>query len=240
MVSDRRRSPAWHPVRTKRNGRPPQAQPLFVRDDSSGATGVMKHETSRALYTYWLALHRDASVRAGRISAVELAPLLPDLFLIDLAPSRDSRIRFCGATIASRYGRDLADESFLALWTRADRRMLESTLHAMTARSTGLVAGVMGETMAGGYVAYEMLLLPLVGENGGAGSIGSMVRIGGHEEHNRIRRRLVGQSLRSTRFLSAPAKGFSRAASPALDVPPPPAMMAQRRYGHLTVVNGGK
>lgn len=200
----------------------------------------MKHETSAALYSFWLSSYHNAQVRAGGIDALELAPLLPDLLLIDLHPSHESRIRFCGASIATRYGRDLSDESFLALWGPTDRETLERDLRAMSARATGMVAGVMGESMSGGFVAYEMLLLPLAGAAGGAGALGSMVRIGGHEERNRIRRRLVGQWLRSIRFLPAPAKEkpMRRRApdAPTAAIP----VITRKRYGHLTVVNGGK
>jgi hypothetical protein len=84
-----------------------------------------------------------------------------------------------------------------------------------------------------------MLLLPLSGDAGAAGAIGSMVRIGGHEETNRIRARISGQWLRSIRFLSPPPAPMPRTAFP---LRPPPARLSQhrRRYGHLTVLTGGK
>ena len=197
----------------------------------------MKHEISTALYDYWLGCHTDEAVRAGGISAVALAPLLPDLFLLDLSPLGEPRFRFCGAAIATRYGRDLTDESFLALWSPEDRRALDRDLRLMSMRSGGMVAGVMGETMGGGFVSFEMLLLPLIGQHGGAGAIGSLARIGGHDDSNRIRGRIVAQFLRSTRFLPRGA------AKPAGERPatadPGPVMAAKtpRRYGHLTLVS---
>ncbi len=200
----------------------------------------MKHETSTALYHYWLGARNDTGVRAGGVKATELAPLLPDLILVDLDPSLETRIRFCGAAIASRYGRDLSEESFLDLWGPDDREALNRDLRAMSARSTGLVAGVMGETMAGGFVSYEMLLLPLSGEKGGAGALGSMVRVGGHEESNRIRRRIITQWLRSVRFLPAAHPGARRRNDTLLDTLPATPDNRGKRYGHLTVVNGGK
>ncbi len=202
----------------------------------------MKHETSTALYDYWLSCRRDATVRASGIRAAELAPILPSLFLIDLDSSEtpEFRFRFCGASIARRYGRDLSDENFLLLWAPDDRRTLKSDLRARAFRSTGLVAGVMCETMGSGFISFEMLLLPLAGENGTAGAIGSMLRIGGHEETNRIRARIVAQSLRSVRFLpQAPLNDAIQSLASPL-----PFMHAShgkpRRYGHLTVVSGGK
>ncbi len=202
----------------------------------------MKHEISTALYDYWLSRHRHTSVRASGIQPAELASLLPSLFLVELDPSDrpQFRFRFCGASIATRYGRDLTGESFLALWNSDDRAMLQRDLRALAFRSTGMVTGVMAETMGGGIISYEMLLLPLAGENRTAGAIGSMVRIGGHDESNRIRARIVSQSLRSIRFLpiagSESISGFARGAL-ALSAAD---RRLRRRYGHLTVVTGGK
>ncbi len=163
----------------------------------------MKHETSKALYEYWLSCYRGAGVRATGISPAELAAILPSVFLIDLDASEGAgfRFRFCGAALATRYGRDLTDENFLALWGPTDATTLKRDLRAAAFRSTGMVAGVMAETVGGGFISLEMLLLPLAGETGTAGAIGSMVRVGGHEETNRIRARVVAQSLRSIRFL---------------------------------------
>lgn len=202
----------------------------------------MKHEISTALYDYWLSRHHEEAVRASGIRPGELSALLPCLFLIELDSSEPPvfRFRYCGVTIARRYGRDLADEDFLALWGPSDRATLQRDLRAIAFRSTGMVTGVLAETMAGGIISYEMLLLPLAGDNRPAGALGSMVRIGGHEESNRIRARIVAQSLRSIRFLPVvglePARAHPKGA-PAFAVGD---LQARRRYGHLSVVIGGK
>jgi hypothetical protein len=83
-----------------------------------------------------------------------------------------------------------------------------------------------------------MLLLPLAGSFRPAGALVSMVRIGGHEESNRLRARIVAQSIRSIRFL--PAITFKT--SPLEGAPSISAsdLKERRRYGHLTVVTGGK
>jgi hypothetical protein len=65
-----------------------------------------------------------------------------------------------------------------------------------------------------------------------------MVRIGGHEETNRIRARLVSQSLRSVRFL--PPADRTVTAIGAFDEEPAIAPMVLRQYRHLTVLQGGK
>jgi hypothetical protein len=207
-----------------------------------GWRGAMKHEISTALYDYWLSRHRNATVRANGIKATELASLLPSIFLLELdaAETPQFPFRFCGAAVARSYGHELTGESFLGLWEPIDRVTLQRDLRALSFRSTGMVTGVMAETVGGGMISYEMLLLPLAGNDGAAGAIGSMVRIGGHEETNRIRARIVAQTLRSIRFLP-PANGRTRLGHPLTAHAPDAAGFAEhRRYGHLTVLTGGK
>jgi hypothetical protein len=105
--------------------------------------GRMKHETSLALYAYWQSCRRGLGVRAGGLRATELAPILTSLFLFDTPHSGDFRLRFCGAALATRYGRDLSDENFLSLWNAEDRDTLERNLRFSGPRSTGLVAGTL-------------------------------------------------------------------------------------------------
>jgi len=238
MVSARRVGLAWQVLS------PWDARKVAIEPPPAnlGDGGDMKHETSAALYAYWLSCHRGAVVRATMIRAADLAAILPSLFLIDIdkSDSGNFRFRFCGAALATRYGRDLSDENFLAPWSSADATMLRGDLRAAAFRSSGMIAGVMAETVGGGFVSLEMLLLPLSGETGTAGAIGSLVRIGGHEETNRVRARVVGQSLRSIRFLPDTRAELMRTRFATLPVAAGASFQMPRRYGHLTVLSGGK
>ena len=198
----------------------------------------MKHQTSHALYAYWESRRRSGGVSAGDICAAELAPILPSLFLIDILPCANPRFRFCGGNLAALYGRDLTDESFLAQWNAHDRLALRRAFSDLEIESTGIVAGMMAETIGGGFTAYEMLLLPLAGEHAPAGAIGSMVRVGGHEETNRVRARIVAQWLRSFRFLPEIEQLAPHMLPPVAE--PDTSNGALRRYRHLTVVAGGR
>jgi hypothetical protein len=199
----------------------------------------MKHATSIALHEYWRKCHVNGGVTAGQIRAAELADLLPSLFLIDLHRITGPRVRFCGLNLSRRYGRDLAGENFLDLWSVDDRKTMERNLSIVSLRSAGFVAGVMGETIGAGFTSFELLLLPLSGASGTAGAIGSMERIGGHEEKNRIRARLVAQTLRSVRFVPAPTQPSSPFSLLGV-LPPAAAPRHPRRRPHLSLVVGDK
>ena len=194
----------------------------------------LKHATSLALHDYWQRCGARVGSAGRAIRASELVPILPSLFLIELDQLSVHPFRFCGAALAMRYGRDLTDESFLSLWSTEDKLSLKRDIGILANRGAGLVAGVLAETVGGGFTSFEMVLLPISGEGNPAGAIGSMERIGGHEEMNRIRARFVAQALRSVRFLPA-AETLRSLANPAL-----PAAGVLRHYRHLTVLQGGK
>ena len=192
----------------------------------------MKHETSVALYALWQSCQGRAALSADQIGMPELHPVLPSLLLLEL--DAGFRVRFCGAAVARRYGRDLRGEDFLALWKEGDAQALCRLGNSMMRHANGLVCGVMAETAGGGFTSFELLLLPLVGERRPVAAIGSMARVGGHDELNRFRARILAQSLRSMRLLPGPAR--HGALPPTLPPAPPDPL---RRHRHLTVVNGG-
>ncbi len=206
----------------------------------------MKHIVSRQLYAYWNRRRGNQSAPCrSAIEPYDLGPMLVDTFLLDLKGTNGTKFRFCGSNIAMRYGRDLGDEDFLALWNDDDRKSLAHHLTLMAEDAVAMIAGVVAETAGGGFIAFEMVLLPLSGASGRAGrcdcAIGSLVRTGGHSDTNRVGARIVSQSLRSMRFLTPRVEPFMKA--PDRSIPPPPApdmSEARRKYGHLIVMDGGK
>jgi len=202
----------------------------------------MKHIVSCQLYAYWN--RRRGGQAAPNRSAIEpydLGAMLVDTFLLDLKSTNSANFRFCGSNIAMRYGRDLADEDFLALWSADDRKSLAHHLILMADDAVAMTAGVVAETAGGGFTTFEMVLLPLSGASGCDRAIGSFVRTGGHSDANPVGARIVSQSLRSMRFLTPRTEPFMKAPDRSIPPPPAPAMSDMRRkYGHLVVMDGGK
>jgi hypothetical protein len=199
----------------------------------------MKHPLSRRLYAYW-DRRRNGRPAPGRadIAPAELGAQLVHCFLIDLTVAAPARFRFCGSSLARRYGRDLTDEDYLSLWHGADRRAWSRALAEMRRNATGLVAGVTAETAGSGFVTFEILLLPLRGAAQCDCAIGCMVRVGGHEETNRIKARIAAQSLDSYRCIGGrgqPPASESIAAAIGDGASRPP---HRGRHRHLLVIDG--
>jgi hypothetical protein len=201
----------------------------------------MKHESSIALFSAWDRWRGDAQLAdPSLVSPADLGALLPDLILIDLAEP-DFRFRFSGAGVATRYGRDLQDESFLSIWQAADAAGMTRLLAGIKTRRTGIVAGFHGETAGGGYTAFELLLLPLGTDNACVSAVGLIVRTGGHDDANRLRARLVSQTLVSVRVLESSRPGRPRRLQHPLESQRRVSLDGFRsRYGHLTVIHGGR
>jgi hypothetical protein len=201
----------------------------------------MKHPLSRRLQAYW-DRRRNGLPVPGRADIVpaELGAQLVHCFLVDLTAAAPARFRFCGSSLARRYGRDLTDEDFLSLWHGTDRRAWSRNLAAMRRNGTGMVAGVTAETVGSGFVTFEILLLPLRGIADCDCAIGCMVRVGGHEETNRIKARITAQSLDSFRCIGGrgqpPADGPTAAAMDQRGDRPPP----RARHRRLIVIDGDR
>ena len=63
--------------------------------------------------------------------------------------------------------------------------------------------------------------------------------VGGHEETNRVRDRIITQVLRSVRVLEEQDRAFLQARDITHRLPPlPQSSQIRKRYGHLAVIAG--
>ncbi len=198
----------------------------------------MKHTTSRELFEYWNRRRNGKNVpERSDIEPFDLGRKLVETFLIQIDHAGNPCYRFCGSCIANRYGRDLTGENLLLAWSMDDRREVMSNFKHMLQTGLGFVAGMAAETAGGGLINYELAILPLRGDRDIDQAIGSFVRVGGHEETNRVRDRIVAQTLRSVRVLEERDKAFLQPRDITHRLPPlPQTSQIRKRYGHLAVI----
>lgn len=166
----------------------------------------MKHPLNRRLYANWNRRRGTGPAFAGcEVALAELGAQLVHCFVVEFRGAGPARLRFCGSSLAMRYGRDLTDDDFLSLWRSPDRRTWAQALAQMRQTGAGIVADVTAETLGGGFATFELVLLPLSDGTVCDSAIGCMARTGGHEETNRIKAGIVAQSLDSHRCLSEPS-----------------------------------
>jgi hypothetical protein len=192
----------------------------------------MKNAATRDLYGYW------DNLRAGRpapervdIDPAAIRRVLGDTFIVEIDKNHTFPFRLAGTQMCALLGQELRGVSLLDRW--AERAVLQDVVMAVSADMTARVVSVKAVTMQGHELDLELLLLPLHHRGkANARILGCLTPnespywIGLHPiarfEIAGIEKVSYGQLLPagSTRSANLPA--------------------GARRYGHLTLVDGGK
>jgi hypothetical protein len=123
----------------------------------------MKHAASRELYAYW-------DERRGQRPAPERAEIEPgairqalsDIFILETAESGSAHsFRLAGTRVCALFDRELKGESFIDLWSPANRQTIADLLAISVEENVGTVAGVTARNATGDQIDLELLLLPL-------------------------------------------------------------------------------
>ena len=203
----------------------------------------MKHATSRELYDYWQRLRRSRPApRRSEVEPSDIRTILGDTFILE-GSNRDAfLIRLAGTRWCALYGREMKGEDFLDLWSAGDRNAVATLATAVSTDAAGAVISLEGRTERGRSLLCELMLLPL--RHGGPGYdriLGSCAAF--ERPYWLANDPIVRQSLTSLRLLWPDEQPhFMRrqvgSAEPAAPIPFP--LPAGRRWGHLTVLDGGK
>jgi hypothetical protein len=203
----------------------------------------MKHATSRELYDYWQRLRRNRPApRRSEVEPSDIRTILGDTFILE-GSNRDAfPIRLAGTRWCALYGRELKGENFRDLWSAGDRNAIATLATAVSTDAAGAVISLEGRSERGRSLPCELMLLPL--RHGGPdfdrilGSCAAFER-----PYWLANEPIIRQSLTSLRLLWPDEQPhFMRrqvgSAEPATPIPFP--LPAGRRWGHLTVLDGGK
>jgi hypothetical protein len=203
----------------------------------------MKHATSRELYDYWQRLRRiRPAPRRSELEPSDIRTILGDTFILE-ASSRDAfPIRLAGTRWCALYGREMKSEDFLDLWSADDRNAIATLATAVSTDAAGAVISFEGRTERGRRLACELMLLPLYHAGPDYDRIlGSCAAF--ERPYWLAKEPIVSQGLTSLRLLWPDEQPhFMRrqvgSAAPVTPVPLP--VPTGRRWGHLTVLDGGK
>ena len=192
----------------------------------------MKNAATRDLYGYW------DNLRAGRpapervdIDPAAIRRVLGDTFIAEIDKSRTFPFRLAGTRMCALLGQELRGASLLDRWT--ERAALEELVMAVSGDMTARVITVTASTLQGHELALELLLLPLHHRGKAhARILGSLTPsetpywIGLHP----VVRFDIVSIEKIQQGEAKPARTSRSTALPA----------GARRYGHLTLVEGGK
>lgn len=121
----------------------------------------MKHPVSRAFFTYWDG--KRGAARAPERSDVDpsaLRELLGDIFVLSYDDAATYPFRVAGTRVCALFGRDMKDQSFLALFGRQHRRDIAEIVAAVAEDMLPAIAGLTTTAADGSTTHLELLLLP--------------------------------------------------------------------------------
>lgn len=192
----------------------------------------MKNAATRDLYGYWdhLRGQRPAPERVD-IDPAAIRRVLGDTFIVEIEKSHSFPFRLAGTRMCALLGQELRGVSLLERW--ADRAALEDLVMTVSSDMTARVLTVTGSTLQGHELDLELLLLPL-------------------HHRGKANARILGSLTPSetpywiglhpiARFDIMSVEKIRQEETPPQRPARPSALPAgARRFGHLTVVEGGK
>ena len=125
----------------------------------------MKNPANRDLFAYWNERrgHRIAPER-GDIEPNAIRHVLGDSFFLSADAAAHYPFRLAGTRMCALFGRELKNESFFTLWSKADQLAMRNLVNVVANEKVGVIAQATGRTTDGAplIVNLELLLLPLL------------------------------------------------------------------------------
>jgi hypothetical protein len=193
----------------------------------------MKNAATRDLYGYWDNLRgkRPAPERVD-IDPAAIRRVLGDTFIIEIDRSRAFPFRLAGTRMCALLGQELRGASLLDRW--ADRKALESLVLGVSNDLNACVVSVAGSTAQGDTLALELLLLPL--HHRGRANARILGSLTPDEAPYWIGLRPIARfDVLSVEVVPQAERTVPDATTFAAGLP-----AGARRFGHLTLVEGGK
>ncbi len=123
----------------------------------------MKHKSSNELFEYWNSV-RDGRFAPNRfeIEPVNLADVLPDIFILECPDISTYRFRLAGTRICTSLGHELRGNNLLDYWSGDDKEAVHNLLHNVAKDGAGALIEFECSNADREHAVFEMLVLPLV------------------------------------------------------------------------------
>jgi len=205
----------------------------------------MKLATTQRLYDYWSRLRgaRPAPERR-EIEPSDIRDMLGDTFILEAAADDRFPFRLAGTRLCAAFCRELKDRDFLRLWNAEDHEAIQTLLVAITEDAAAAVIGFKGTNENGKTLSFELLLLPLRnGEHRFSRVLGACTPV--EQPYWLGIQPVMTLDVQSVRLIwpDETPHFLRRAAAPrnkGAEIFRLPDTPNTRRYGHLTVYEGGR
>ena len=118
------------------------------------------HPYTQAVLDAWRRL-ADGQMSEDGPTTEDFPGLVGNLFVLNHVGERDYSFHRVGHTIEKLFGRQLAEQNFLSLWTEPDRSLIAAALASAHADHGPAIVRARGETLDGRRIELEFALAPL-------------------------------------------------------------------------------
>ena len=126
---------------------------------------INAHPNTLAVLDAWRRLS-DGDTWTDGPTTDDYPGLVGRLFVLNRVADQDYSFRRVGHALERLFGRQLAEHSFLSLWSEADRDLVSATLASATLERGPALLRARGETLTGKRVELEFALAPLSSRTG--------------------------------------------------------------------------
>lgn len=205
----------------------------------------MKHKGTTALFRYWDELRGDRPApQRTEIEPAEIKALLADTFILEKDARGEAIFRLAGTRLCATYGRELKGYAFPLLWSQRDQRLLARQAWSVFHDNAVVVVAFDGVTENGKAAPFEMVMLPLLGDEGSPRALGCIVPV---EKPYWLGTDPVAENrVEALRILDPKRERQLLAERPRIEGPPlapdrlDGAAKSGRRIRHLVVFDGGR
>lgn len=140
----------------------------------------MKHFLTRLLFRYWCSLSRDGELPFRRqVEPRLIKPVLPYTFILQRFDDDHIVYRLAGTELCHLFGREFREQNFLHMWDGSHRRAIRALIDQMFTDDKAALVNFTAETLDQMQYPCELLLLPMLDEDGSPSRIlGAAVPLG--------------------------------------------------------------
>ncbi len=123
----------------------------------------MKNRTTQIIYSYWNEVrHGRLAPKRFDIEPARIAGVLAETMILECTEDGAIRFRLAGTRITEQFGAELRGQSFLDLWSSAERAALIRQLDMLKTQGGALLLEIEAMTPGERSVTFEAILLPLI------------------------------------------------------------------------------
>jgi hypothetical protein len=209
----------------------------------------MKQRGLIELFQYWDRLRNGrAAPKRTDIEPADIKTLLADTFILEKDSRGEAAFRLAGTRLCAVFGRELKGFALPSLWAFKDQRLIARLAHSTFHQKSVVVVAFEGRSQNGRINPFELLLLPLDGEEGSPRTLG--IAVAAEKPYWLGADPIVECRLDTIRVVDPDREPMFLKNRPAVAVPaiaPSADEMAEPRQGkrgrrirHLVVFEGGR